>query len=153
MATFENVAKLVKEWQPQRCATELKYRNSLSTFLRGRLKDAKVETEYRHKGTTIDIYVKQRGFFGGSSEVFIELKRNLLHKAQLDRLVGQVESLEPHKNAILVILCGQTNPALVTRFKERYQRGDILDGLLVLSTEPILVIVKEELGAAKAAKA
>jgi hypothetical protein len=106
-------------------------------------RDRHVETEYRHNGTTIDIYVKQRGFLGDSSEVFVELKRNLLHKAQLDRLVGQVESLQPSKNAILVILCGQTNPALVTRLNERYQRGDILDGLLLLTTEPMLVIVKE----------
>jgi hypothetical protein len=133
MSAFESVTKLVKEWQPQQLPTEFKYRDSLSTFLRGRLRDAKVETEYRHIGTTIDIYVKEAGFFG-SSEVFVELKRNLLHKAQLDRLVGQLESLQPRKNAIVVILCGETSPALVTRLKEKYK---IVDGALLLDGEPM----------------
>lgn len=143
MSAFENVTKLTKEWQPHILPTELKYRDALSTLLRGCLKDAKVETEYRHIGTTIDIYVKQSGFFG-SSEVFVELKYNLLHKAQLDRLVGQIESLQPGKNAIVVILCGQTNPALLTRFKERYK---IQDGFsLLLDDEPITVIVKADAG-------
>src|SRR5207245_4050672 len=120
MSAFESVTKLVKEWQPRPLPTELKYRDSLTTLLRERLRDAKVETEYRHNGTTIDIYVKKYGIFG-SSEVFVELKRDLLHKAQLDRLVGQIESLEPLKNAIVVILCGETNPALVTRLREKYK--------------------------------
>lgn len=119
MSAFESVYKLVKGWQPQMLPTELAYRNSLTGLLRERLPKAKVETEYRHGGTTIDIYVKQPGIFL-SSEVFIELKRNLLQKAHLDRLVGQIESLQPGKNAIMVILCGETNPALVTRFKEKY---------------------------------
>lgn len=138
MSAFDSVTELVKEWQPPRLPTELKYRDSLATFLRGRLRDAKVETEYRHSGTTIDIYVKQSGFFG-SSEVFVELKRKLLQKAQLDRLVGQIESLQPGKNAIVVVLCGETNPALVTRFKEKYEIGD---GALLLSGEPTIVIEK-----------
>ncbi len=119
MSAFESVNKLVKEWQPQMLPTELAYRNSLTGLLRERLPKAKVETEYRHSGTTIDIYVKQSGVFA-SSEVFIELKRNFLQKAHLDRLVGQIESLQPGKNAILVVLCGDTNPALVSRFKEKY---------------------------------
>jgi len=119
MSAFETVNKLVKEWQPQMLPTELAYRNSLTSLLRERLPKAKVETEYRHSGTTIDIYVKQSGVFA-SSEVFIELKRNFLQKAHLDRLVGQIESLQPGKNAIIVILCGETNPALATRFKEKY---------------------------------
>jgi len=57
-----------QEGQP----TELKYRDSLLAFLQARLKDAQVEKEYRHAGTTTDIYVRQCGFWG-SSEVFVEL--------------------------------------------------------------------------------
>jgi hypothetical protein len=90
--------------------------------LREKLPKEKIEPEYRHLGTTTDIYVKQDSFFG-SSEVFVELKRNLQSKAQLDRLVGQVEALEPKKNAVLLILCGETNPALLTRLKERYLKS------------------------------
>jgi len=138
MSAFESVYKLVKEWQPRLLPTELQYRNSLTALLRERLPKAKIETEYRHSGTTIDIYVKQPGFLG-STEVFVELKRNLLQKSQLDRLVGQIESLQPGKNPIVVILCGETNPALVTRFKEKY---GIMEGTFIVYGEPLTVVVK-----------
>jgi hypothetical protein len=115
------ILKLVQEWQPGTLGTELKYRDSLAALLREKLGEAaKIEKEYRHSGTTIDIYVKQQGFFS-SSEVFIELKRNLLHKSDLDRLVGQIESLQPGRNTIIIVLCGETNPALVGRLKEKYK--------------------------------
>ena len=123
MSAFLTVNKLIEEWQPPQLPNELQYRNSLTELLRKRLPKATVETEYRHSGTTIDIYVKEPGLVFGSSEVFAELKRNLLHKAQLDRLVGQIESLQPGKNPILVVLCGETSPALVTRFKEKNRIG------------------------------
>jgi hypothetical protein len=119
MSAYESVRKLIAEWKPTQLANELRYRNSLAALLRDRLPKAKIEMEYRHNGTTTDIYVKEPGLFG-STEVFVELKRNLLQKSQLDRLVGQTESLQPGKNAILIVLCGGTNPALVTRFKEKY---------------------------------
>ena len=140
MSAFESVRKLGKEWQPQVLPTELKYRDSFVTYLRERLKDAKkIEPEYRHLGTTTDIYVEQPGFFG-SSAVFVELKRNFLSKAQLDRLVGQIESLEPKKNFIVVILCGETNPALVARLKERYKCAEgeyaVISNVRVLVKEP-----------------
>ena len=142
MSAFEDVYKLSREWQPRVLPTELAYRDSLTRLLRERLPKAKIETEYRHSGTTIDIYVKQPGIFG-SSEVFIELKRNLLQKAQLDRLVGQIESLRPGKTPIIVVLCGDTNPALVNRFKEKYEIGE---GTFIIYGEPITVVVKEDAG-------
>ena len=119
MSAFESVLKSAKQWQPNPLPTELKYRDSLIAHLRQQLKEATVEPEYRHSGTTTDIYVKEKGFFG-SSEVFVELKRNFSSKSQLDRLVGQIESLEPKKNFIIVVLCGETNPTLLARLKERY---------------------------------
>jgi hypothetical protein len=122
LSAYEDVFELAQEWKPEALPTELKYRDSLTSFLRERLKDAKIETEYRHTGTTIDIYIKKSGFFG-SSEVFVELKRNLLHKAQLDRLVGQMESLGPNKNNIIVVLCGETSPALLSRFTEKCENN------------------------------
>ena len=119
MSAFESVLKLAKQWQPQALPTESKYRDSLIAHLREQLRETKIEPEYRHLGTTTDIYVKQPGFFR-SSEVFVELKRNFLQKAQYDRLVGQIESLEPKKHPIIVVLCGETNPALLTRLMQRY---------------------------------
>jgi hypothetical protein len=128
MSAFDSVLKLAKQWQPQALLTELKYRDSLIAHLREQLREAKIEPEYRHLGTTTDIYVKLPGFLG-SSEVFVELKRNFLQKAQCDRLVGQIESLQPKKNPIIVVLCGETNPALLTRLRDRYVKP--LSGELV----------------------
>jgi DNA-directed RNA polymerase specialized sigma54-like protein len=102
MSAFDSVLKLAKQWQPDALPTELKYRDSLIAHLREQLREAKIEPEYRHLGTTTDIYVKHSGFLG-SSEVFVELKRNFLQKAQCDRLIGQIESLEPKKNSIIVV--------------------------------------------------
>jgi hypothetical protein len=141
MSAIETVNKLTAEWQPAQLANELQYRNSLTALLRERLPKAKIETEYRHNGTTIDIYAKEPGLFS-STEVFVELKRNLLHKAQLDRLVGQIESLQPGKNAILVVLCGDTNPALVTRLKEKYG----IAGKAVVFGPGMGVVVKGDVG-------
>lgn len=140
MSAFDSVHKLGKEWQPQLLPTELKYRDSFVAFLRERFKDAKkIETEYRHLGTTTDIYVEQSGFFG-SSAVSVELKRNFLSKSQLDRLVGQIESLEPNKNFVVVILCGETNPALVARLREKYKCAEgeyaVISKVRVLVKEP-----------------
>jgi hypothetical protein len=42
MSAFENVARLVKEWQPAALPTELKYRDSFAALLRERLRDAKI---------------------------------------------------------------------------------------------------------------
>jgi len=139
MSAFESVYKIGKEWQSLPLSTELKYRDAFVTFLRGHLKNAKrIEPEYRHLGTTTDIYVEQSGFLF-SSAVFIELKRNFVSKAQLDRLVGQIESLEPKKNSIIVILCGETNPVLVARLKEKYKCEE--GNYAVISN--VRVIVKE----------
>lgn len=145
MSAFDNVVKLIKEWRPEAQPNELRYRDALTVVLRARLKDAQVEKEYRHTGTTIDIYVKQAGFWG-SSEVFVELKRNLLQKTQLDRLVGQVESLRPEKNALIVVLCGETNPALETRFREKYRLTNELfpRPSFTLITKPCITLLTQQ---------
>jgi len=90
-------------------------------------------------GTTTDIYVKEPGSFG-STEVFVELKRNLLQKTQLDRLVCQIESLQPRNNAVLIVLCGDTNPALATLFREKYG----IDGKAMVFGSVMSVVVKDE---------
>src|SRR5262244_3302761 len=118
--SFVDIANLIKkDWHPEAFPTELKYRESLTAFLRDQLKNATIEAEYRHLGTTIDIYIKKPGFFK-ATEVLIELKRNLVQKAQLDRLLGQLASLRPGDNNVLVVLCGESDPALLGRLREHY---------------------------------
>lgn len=137
----QNVLKHAKQWQTKPLPTELKYRDALVAHLREQLKDAKVEPEYRHNGTTTDIYVGEKGFFG-TSEVFVELKRNLTSKSQCDRLVGQIEGLEPSKNFIILVLCGETNPALLTRLKEKYVTPSQQIGIHV-TTHQLEIVVKD----------
>jgi hypothetical protein len=109
------IADIIKEWKPAALPRELQYRDSLDTFLRSRRTTARVEKEYRHLGTTIDIYVKE-----ADTEIFIELKRNLLRKTEFDRLVGQIESLQPAQHSVIVVLCGETKASFIGRLKERY---------------------------------
>lgn len=119
MQALDTVVHLIQEWQPAKLPKELKYRDSLASFLRQRLPRAIIEKEYRHSGTTSDLYVECNGFLR-TTEVFIELKNNLLQKNQLDRLVGQLESLNPRKHRIIVVLCGETKPELLTRLRLQY---------------------------------
>jgi hypothetical protein len=119
MQALDTVVNLIHLWQPDRFPKELKYRDSLANFLRERLPQAIIEKEYRHSGTTSDLYVECNGFLR-TSEVFIELKRDLLQKNQLDRLIGQLESLKPSKHRIIVVLCGETKPELLTRLRLQY---------------------------------
>jgi hypothetical protein len=73
MQALDTVVNLIHLWQPDRFPKELKYRDSLANFLRERLPRAIIEKEYRHSGTTSDLYVECNGFLR-TSEVFIELK-------------------------------------------------------------------------------
>jgi len=119
MQALDTVVNLIHEWKPEWLPKELKYRDSLASFFRERLPRAIVEKEYRHSGTTSDLYVECSGFLR-TTEVFIELKRDLLQKNQLDRLIGQLESLNPRKHRIIVVLCGETKPELLTRLRLHY---------------------------------
>lgn len=123
MSARENVTKVIREWQPTDLSSELKYRDSLIDLLRERLNSAKIEREYRHYGTTTDIYVQQTSLFS-TSEVFVELKRDLNQKSKLDRLIGQITCLKPKDNYIIVVLCGDTDAALLTRLKETFGIND-----------------------------
>src|SRR6185295_14837282 len=110
--------ELVKGWKPEPMATETGYSNALAAYLRAALpEDTRVEREYRHDGTTTDVGVIYKGILN-DGEVFFELKRNLRKKTDYDRLVGQIEGLQPRKNKIFVVLVGETDPALVGRLRE-----------------------------------
>jgi len=115
-----SLTEFVEQWQPPSLKGETKYRDHLLTTLRAAIpEDAKVEKEYRHRGTTIDVWLKWTGIFS-SDEVAFELKVNLKRKTDYDRLVGQLEGMEPAKYKTIVVLIGDTDPSLLGRLKERY---------------------------------
>ena len=114
------LVRLVENWEPDLLKTEKEYRDSLLKFFRSTIpEDCSVEREYRHGGTTTDIFVSWKGLLF-SSDVFVEIKRNLQKKAHFDRLVGQLEGLQPGKHKILLVLVGNTDEGLLSRLKTRY---------------------------------
>lgn len=127
--------ELLKEWEPGLLTRELRYRDSLLQYITANVpSDCRVEKEYRHNGTTTDLFLKWSGFMF-NEEVFIEVKMNMNKKPTLDRLVGQLESLEPGKRNIVVVLVGETDAALLKRLKEKYGRyssGPLLDPLYAI---------------------
>lgn len=113
---------LLSEWNPPTLSKETAYRDHLFNFLIQAVPaDVHVEKEYRHRGTTTDLWVKWQGFFQ-KGELAIELKLNLKKKAECDRLVGQLEALNPKENPVLLVLIGETDPALFNRIKEKYKQ-------------------------------
>lgn len=126
--------KVIEGWSPGDFPHELKFRDSLLAYLREAVpNDCSVEKEYRHGGTTSDLYVRWSGLFL-KGEAFIEVKRNLDKKTTLDRLIGQVEDLRPGKNDIVVVLVGKTDEALLGRLREKYRpyAGDDFDKRIVI---------------------
>lgn len=115
------IAKAVATWRPPKLRGELAYRNALFAHLRARLpEDSRLEKEYRHRGTTMDLWLHWKGIVH-SDDLSFELKHNLKKKADYDRLVGQIESLEPKKNKVLVVLIGESDSMLLGRLQERYR--------------------------------
>jgi hypothetical protein len=132
----ENVSSSIRKgWRPGELGSEIKYRDSLAAFLREAAPGARVEVEYRHKGTTTDIYLKWSEIVS-SGELFIEMKYNLRNKSEYDRLVGQIEQLDPKSNQLLLVLCGeQLNDNLLARLEERYVKtGDLRPPLEIILT-------------------
>lgn len=116
------IVKLVRQWQPPQLKNEAAYRDHLLALIRNAVPaDTKVEKEYRHYGTTIDIWIRWSGLLL-NSELSLELKVNLKKKTEFDRLVGQIESLNPEVNPVLVVLIGETDRALLGRLQEKYAR-------------------------------
>jgi hypothetical protein len=112
--------KLVAAWQPTEMKSELAYRNALYSFLKEAIPpDCRIEKEYRHRGTTVDIWLSWKGLLL-MQDVAIELKVNLRKKSEYDRLVGQIEQLEPRKQKVVVVLVGETADVFLYRLRERY---------------------------------
>ncbi|MES9950256.1 MAG: hypothetical protein ABW118_14965 [Candidatus Thiodiazotropha sp.] len=122
---LQAVMKRVSQWEPPKQKNEIAYRNHLLEVLRPLLpSDARIEKEYRHRGTTMDLWLEWKGLLF-SDDLSFELKVNLTRKTDCDRLIGQIEGLEPKNNKILIILIGETENSLLKRIQEKYH--DFLD--------------------------
>lgn len=107
---------LIESCKLPNLSKELEYSNVLADYLRSSLpEDARVEREYRHEGTTCDIYIACQ-----NEEAFLEVKWQLRKKADYDRLIGQVEGLKPRKNNVVVVMIGDTNQQLLGRLQAHF---------------------------------
>ena len=128
-------SKRIEKWKPPRLKSEIAYRDELLSCLRKIVpEDVRVEKEYRHRGTTIDIWIGWKGYLF-DDELAIEIKHNLNKKTDFDRLVGQIEGLDPKENKILVALIGETDPALIGRLKGKYSE-------MIKTDEPKVAIIQ-----------
>ena len=118
---LESISKCVGRWRPGAQSREIAYSRLLAEYLRQSLpEDAHVECEYRHSGETADVYIRYGGMLF-DDEVFIEVKRRLVRKAELNRLVGQVRGLDPGKNKILIVLIGTCDVELLGRLRQQFK--------------------------------
>jgi hypothetical protein len=114
------ISKAIGEWKPPKLKSEVAYRDDLLAFLRAIVpEDARLEREYRHRGTTMDMWLGWKGVMN-SDELAFELKLNFKKKTDFDRLIGQIEGLEPRKNKTLLVLIGETDLGLLGRVQEKY---------------------------------
>ncbi|MCG7755241.1 MAG: hypothetical protein LZF63_01080 [Nitrosomonas sp.] len=115
------IAKSLEEWRPPKQKSEIAYRDNLLFYMREILpEDANIEKEFRHRGTTMDLWLGWKGMIA-NDELAFELKINLKKKSDFDRLIGQIEGLDPRKNKTVVVLIGNTDPTLLFRLKEKYR--------------------------------
>lgn len=144
--------RLLKDWIPPKLGSETAYRYHLVEFPRSAVpEDARVEREFRHHGTTVDVYVQWKGFLQ-RDDVAFELKKDLQKKSDFDRLVGQIEVLDPQKHNVLVILIGNTDDALLRRLKEKYASRLDWDPLLLVDDDGTLAFVTIRPGGRRAKK-
>lgn len=114
------LVKLLSTWKPPLLQGELAYRDHLYSFIRQSIPlDSQIEKEYRHLGTTIDLWVHWKGILF-NDQVAIEIKVNLKRKTECDRLIGQLEALSPKENSILLVLVGETDQILLGRIQRKY---------------------------------
>jgi len=130
---LSTVKEAIEAWEVGELSTEKAYQNQLAAFLvEATPDDARVEKEYRVEGTTADMYLKWKGIVF-EDELFFELKRNLKSKAAYDRLVGQVEGLNPDKRKIAVVLFGAVEQQYVERLKEHYADKLNQEGMVIVT--------------------
>jgi hypothetical protein len=73
---------------------------------------------------TADIRVHKNNLFP-PDEIFIELKLNMRRKDEVNRLVGQLEDLEPKTHCIVVVLLGNTRPECHARLRKNYKQNTL----------------------------
>lgn len=135
------VSTIEQDWRPDLFNSEREYHDDLEEFLAGTLPgNAILAREYMHAGGRVDLFASLRGLIR-LHEIFFELKHDLQSQSDFDRLVGQLERIDPQRRSIILLLCGNTRREFVARLHERY--SEFLNPIPPL--QPSLAIIKKNL--------
>jgi hypothetical protein len=106
---------LVAQWQrPPDSDSEQALEDSLFQFLQTRLPGFRITRQYAHDRLKADIVIEQA--------VAIELKYDLAHKSEYQRLIGQLEDYAQWNIPLVLILAGRTDPDIEHRVREHLER-------------------------------
>ncbi len=95
------VTSAVREWEPNSCASEREFEDSLFEHLGARLPGLRVARQYGHGQSRVDI--------GIEDQVFIELKHNLDSRGAYQRLIGQLMDYKRWCPQLVIVLTGATD--------------------------------------------
>lgn len=105
----DNVREILASWKPAWCPSEKEYEDAAYKYLNESFPKDKFERQYWRGKTKADLYVE----FKDAAKVVVEMKRDLKDRGEYHRLIGQVyEYLTEWKVEVLVVLCGDNDPAL-----------------------------------------
>ena len=99
------VAKLVREWSPDECASEKGCEDSLYVFLHDRLDEMQIIRQFGRGRARVDLMVAEK--------VMVELKYTLTSTSEYQRLVGQLVEYKNWHKDILLVLVGDTERSLL----------------------------------------
>lgn len=106
---------LVAQWErPPGLDTERALQDSLYEYLQRRLPGYRITREYAHDRLKADIVIEEA--------VAIELKHDLAHKSEFQRLIGQLEDYAQWGIPLVVVLVGRTNPDFAHRVSEHLEQ-------------------------------
>ena len=127
---FYDVLETISNWTPKsNYPTEHKYRDDLITFLRKTINSEPLPPQsaiwgIEHSGHHFIKKESGRSLadIGIDDEIGIELTRNLRHKSQINRLVGQVVDYLSGYSSVIIVLCGTATPVSVDILKHNLKR-------------------------------
>ena len=119
------VVGAISAWEPSACTSEKDYERSLSQFIADKLPSVPLVNQYGVGRARVDIVL------GAFNKVAVELKRNYSTTAQHQRLVGQLESYRKEFSYLVLVLCGEHDPDLVSTLMEHVEGLELEASVLV----------------------
>lgn len=106
----ENLRKAIAEMSLEPADREAGYEEQIYRHLNNKYRKEKFYRQYARANSTADIFVE----CVDGAKVAIEVKKDLVTRAEYQRLVGQVYSyVTEWKCEVVLVICGESDPLLV----------------------------------------